>query len=494
MEPSDNTMPLLAAAGVVVFPLVLALVVVSVVVTSLISFAVGSTAEVAVTPVVAAAATVAPDASAADATPEPAVEPAEAADGAASAEAFAGADSAAADDPNAVNRLAIINNDGQLLTLAPDGSDARQLTSASGVFQFPAWSPDGGTIAVIGGDDESSGVYVIDDAAESELIPLYDVPRLAPIYLYWSPDGAYVSFIANSFVDGLALHLAPSDGSADSRVLATGQPFYWAWDNSSDSILVHHGGAATGAELGFIDLEGDAIGDMLAPPGYFQSPDISPSGQHVVYSRQGIADRREMVVAERNGPTLLTQQHAGSAAMSWSPAAETLAYTTALRDTVSAYGPLQLYDVAADAVTTVSTELVIGFFWSPDGRKLAFLTPQFPSEGNEVRRPAPDGTLIRTQNRVETQDPDVIRLNLWVYELDNARTRYLTTFIATPLFLTQFLPFFDQYARSHQIWSPDSTQLVLPVNLGNISHINLYGLDGSVTTVQDGLIGFWSRQ
>ena len=43
-------------------------------------------------------------------------------------------------------------------------------------------------------------------------------------------------------------------------------------------------------------------------------------------------------------------------------------------------------------------------------------------------------------------------------------------FESTVVFLTQFLPFFDQYALSHSLWSPDSSALVLPVReaAGNV--------------------------
>ena len=54
-------------------------------------------------------------------------------------------------------------------------------------------------------------------------------------------------------------------------------------------------------------------------------------------------------------------------------------------------------------------------------------------------------------------------LNLWVVDLDRDDDRLVLTFEPVDIFINQFLPFFDQYAKSHRIWSPDSNALVLPM-------------------------------
>ena len=42
-----------------------------------------------------------------------------------------------------INRIAYINDRGQIVSLEPNGEAERQLTDAQQLFQFPAWSPDG---------------------------------------------------------------------------------------------------------------------------------------------------------------------------------------------------------------------------------------------------------------------------------------------------------------------------------------------------------------
>ena len=61
--------------------------------------------------------------------------------------------------------------------------------------------------------------------------------------------------------------------------------------------------------------------------------------------------------------------------------------------------------------------------------------------------------------------------------------------------MNQFLPFFDQYALSHRLWSPDSEALVLPVKRAGVSEITVVPIDGAQpVTLAAGEIAFWSWQ
>lgn len=52
----------------------------------------------------------------------------------------------------------------------------------------------------------------------------------------------------------------------------------------------------------------------------------------------------------------------------------------------------------------------------------------------------------------------MLRLNLWCVNVESGEQHLITTFEPADLFVNQFLPFFDQYALSHRIWSPDGTR------------------------------------
>jgi len=84
-------------------------------------------------------------------------------------------------------RIALITIDSQLVTMAPDGSDERILTEGDLSYRFPAWSPDGLKLAVIGG----ASLYLYSDLTEEkanhESVALYSNRSQPPFYLYWSP-------------------------------------------------------------------------------------------------------------------------------------------------------------------------------------------------------------------------------------------------------------------------------------------------------------------
>jgi TolB protein len=61
----------------------------------------------------------------------------------------------------------------------------------------------------------------------------------------------------------------------------------------------------------------------------------------------------------------------------------------------------------------------------------------------------------------QTPPPTSVQLGLEVVDVITASRRPLFAFSPSEPFLNQFLTFFDQYAKSHSIWSPDSSSLVL---------------------------------
>jgi hypothetical protein len=56
------------------------------------------------------------------------------------------------------------------------------------------------------------------------------------------------------------------------------------------------------------------------------------------------------------------------------------------------------------------------------------------------------------------------------------------------------IPFFDQYALSHRIWSRNSRAILLPLANGTEpTHLVVIPADESTPSrVADGIIGFWS--
>ena len=80
-----------------------------------------------------------------------------------------------------------------------------------------------------------------------------------------------------------------------------------------------------------------------------------------------------------------------------------------------------------------------------------------------------------------------------VINVETGEETQLLSFTPSVLFISQFLPFFDQYALSHRIWSPNSDAVVLSVLEDGRSHVKVIPIDGGpVTDLGRGDMPFWS--
>lgn len=393
---------------------------------------------------------------------------------------------------DSVNRIAYVTLDHQLATTAPDGRDARRLTDMNQRFEFPAWAPDGSQLAVVAGE----AVFLVDDqdfsGSQSRIEQVYVDLEEPPFYLYWSPDSRFVSFLA-SHPDGIALHLLDVGGEAPTdATLAVGQPFYWDWTPAADRLFIHSGSAGENARLDMIDLAGESADSSFGEPGSFQAPGISHSGRLRAFAALDETGRSRLVVQDDDGKRRWFEAHLGQLAMAWSPNSDLLAFTSPRLDSPVSGGPLRLLDPTKDESTVLSGENVLAFFWSPDGRTIAYFKLPLNDDGNVRVVKAGDKEPIMARARRQTSQ---LRLELWAVDVSSGRQQRLAQFVPTDVFLRQFLPFFDQYALSHRLWSPDSESLVIPLVEDGRSQIAVVSLDrGSVELITSGEIAFWSHQ
>ena len=407
-------------------------------------------------------------------------------------------------------RVAFINPQGQLVTAAPDGKNERVLTPPTRRYQFPAWSPTGAELAVIGVGPEG-GVFTVKDRADAELKTLYENPA---IYLYWSPDGEKVGFLASG-EGGLELQVAGS-GEADAQKVTSGNPLYWQWSRDSQKLLVHTG-VLEDSEIAFYTLNG-RTGRPLGIPGLFNAPGLSPSGRYLAYAELDSGVTRIVLRGntEENAELRREVPYEGLAALSWSPAAEELAIMNPPAALRLPYGPVRLLDAETGDLTPLVNTTAIAFFWSPDGKHLAYIAPRRQNDGQvtqSLRAPSlrTDSTRLATARadiaQSETAQLNTAQLNtapdattivqvplleLRVVNVKTGDDRLLLPFTPTPLFADQFLPFFDQYALSHRVWSPDSTALVLPLQSSDGPKVVVVPLSGKPNVLADGEMPFWS--
>ncbi len=406
-------------------------------------------------------------------------------------------------------RIAYVTLQGQVATVAPDGSEPRVLTAGDQRFQFPAWSPDGSRVAVLGADASGGFITVLEDVGGGAAEELYRSSSQPPFYLYWAPDGETVGFLANDAAAGIGMYTTPPSG-AGSRLLATGSPFYWQWTSDGQGLFIHTNGSGDAARLGFTSRVRDTLDENLAPPGRFQAPGIAPSGRYLAYGTVDPARGARVVVRGRpgsdSGQDLDVERevaHEGFASLSWSPAADELAFISPAENVPSTFGPLRLLDAETGLLEPLTQKPAVAFFWSPDGSYIAYFTPRRSGGGDLAGSPRElrsklQGETSATETLVaqRTQRRPLI-LDVYLVDVAARSERLLTSFAPSPQFVAQFLPFFDQYALSHSLWSPESDALVLPAIDLDLEtptlRVVVVGLDGTVTPVAEGDMAFWSR-
>ena len=366
----------------------------------------------------------------------------------------------------AVNRIAFIGSDGGIFTIKPDGTDRRQLTTtdlragpagpilAQGaqsqlVYAWPTWSPDSTKLAasLIAVDSETAtfSLEVLDaTTGQSQRAYLNEpnsgpIARGAPHYMYWSPDSKRLAFIAATPAE-LAMYVStPGEGTPPDKLIGQG-PIYFVWSSDSRSLLMHRG-----PDL----MQASFVGESLETPrpllsvGFgFRAPAISADGSKIAYTGEDdgedalfTADFNDRLTGSR-----AVMELGPSAAFLWSPIADEIAVAETFSSTTQLYDRLTLVSSDGSSRRVLADELVLAFFWSPTGKKIVYVAFDQSDQAFSWKY-------------VDRSGGDAVKL---------------TEFVPSTDFFT-YLTFFDQYAYSNSIWSPDGSQIVfsgtIPANL-----------------------------
>ncbi len=158
----------------------------------------------------------------------------------------------------------------------------------------------------------------------------------------------------------------------------------------------------------------------------------------------------------------------------WSPSDNDLAYT-AITDSsdlgVFTYAGLTVYDADTSEPHRITDDELVAFFWSPDGEKLAYVA------------------VDRVNNSLAWH----------VVDSRGNNGRKLTNFVPSGETLFTLFGFFDQYAYSNSLWSPDGKSLVyvgreVGANGAGMDSVFVLPVDGSAPprAIAEGRLAFWS--
>lgn len=396
--------------------------------------------------------------------------------------------------PSPVNRIAFIGSDGHVYTIASDGSGLSQVTpryqpggngaapgAASslplGRFSWPTWSPDGRWLAfsgISGGPLQGTAYLLVADLGAGKLEQLYKtqgqgyglVGADAPFYIQWAADSQQLAFLAAS-PTGLELLVArPPDGQ-ETRVMAEGTPLYFAWAPQWPRILLHGVGGHYLLDLETPDATNVLPGESLS----YRAPAWSPDGERIGYMTREQGQEALFLTTAEGDRSRLFLGRGEFHVFLWSPQGHLIAVANGFQEAdAPLYRELRLLRTQdATLARALFLETVLGFFWSPDGSKLAVAS--LNDSRSAVRWTVVDvasGATSTVAELVPSEDQ---------------------------LFL---LTFFDQYALSHRLWSPDSRYLVVTGALadGPSPTSQLLILDASgqqaPRAIAVGSMAFWS--
>lgn len=343
-------------------------------------------------------------------------------------------------DPG-VGRLVVIDVEGNVVTMRPDGTERRTLTDDGAVgHRQPLWSPADDRL--VWADTTATGfALVVSEGADLVSIPM---PAM-PFFYMWSPDGARIGVLHNAAGGGLELEIVDATAGT-TEVVATGAPYFFSWSPDGTQI-VSHVGAGTLSILG-----ADGVTPLGSTAGDFQTPSWTAAG--ILHLDDGA-----LVLRDPDGDAVRIATVSGPATIVAAPYGERIAVQVLSPDDPSVFAAFQsIPEIPANAVAvldpvTRSIEVAsgrtsFGFFWSPDGASLLMLVSA-DREGE---------------------------LEWWVWRDREIITR--VAFIPTAPLVRDLLPFFDQYAQAWRPWAADSSAFAFVGTINGTTGVWVQDLDG----------------
>lgn len=396
--------------------------------------------------------------------------------------------------------LAVIERDGNVAIYDAEGKNPFAVTTdADGqtrAYQWVTWSTDG-RLAFFGVsidplDPYTLRAYVLERPQRGEMPKVaYTATEDVFTYAYWSPadcpagncrDLALLYTAGDG--SGLAVKMIRAKaGQYEEILVGRASPFYYSFSPDGQKMIWHRFSRL----LEVYDVAGNEVELILDDvPGTFQSPMWSPKDNRLLFAVRGSADElSDVVIADGDARSVLLSDQPAPVSMAWSPDAEKVAI-------VSGFEKLQVVDTLGNVMAESAQGQVVGHFWSPDSTRVAYISlvpsrsrtalAQFSSNGHSDDSAFP-----------ESQQSN--QLTWYVLDIVSGTSTALTSFTPTPQ-MVYYLNFFDQFSRSHSLWSPDSTYLVYGAIENGAPAVLLANTRQAGTTVRvsDGVMGVWSWQ
>lgn len=396
-------------------------------------------------------------------------------------------------------RIAYVGEDNNIYMLNPVDNSQIQLTDDAGQtrrYQWPTWSTDGRLAYFSLHLSEGRvfmGAYVAEPGSAAGSL-VYTGENELFNYAYWSPQNCGtgencrdLAMLISSESEGMFVELLRDngEGATSDTVGLGGPPFYYSWSPDGSRMLWQRGNRT----FDVYDATTDAVIDTLSQiPGTILAPAWSPIDDRLLFGARGdeagLTDL--VIVGQGDEVQKLASGLQGLVSFSWSPDGNFVAYRVATRES---FGPVFVVDaVTGETVARSPVNGVFAFFWSPDSQHIAYIT--LATSAGSFSASTQSG--IHLASIAQQQEPNGLAWS--VLDIESKGVNRYGAFIPTEQMI-YILTYFDQFAQSHRIWSPDSRHLLYSEMTREGPVINLLDAtqaDSVPFSVAQGFIGVWS--
>lgn len=350
-------------------------------------------------------------------------------------------------------RLLVTGEAGEVWLVGPDSAERQVLAEETlhpGPVQ-PTSSRDGDSVVWTTATEEGEPVVSVHTAEGRRDV---DVP-VFPFFYAFDADDEILAALGND-PDGEGVALMLVDLAMDQAgIVDSDQPYYLDWHPEESLLAVH---------VGFRELALLEQGERKALPvqtGDFQAPAWTDDGRIVALhefegatASMGVqAESAQLVVVDTSDGSHQTLA-ATEGPVAFDVAGERVAY-------MGGGSSLRVVGLDGEGDAEISSETVATFEWSPTGDLLLF--------------------------HVVEEDVGLVP-HVW----DGDETVEYQAFQPTAVFVTQYLPFWSQYARTVTQWAPDGSGFAYAD--GNEEPIIwVQPLDGERREAGPGVMVTWAR-
>lgn len=389
--------------------------------------------------------------------------------------------------------IAYIGDDLNVYTIDPETGEQMMLTDDATMteasyryYRWPTWSNDGRLAYFAVSDGESAPymteIFVSPDgntsgkriySGENEI---YNYASWAPANCADTDDCRILAVLMSERGRGLFVEAVKDQVAGNpTETIGRGGPFYYSWSADARQMLWQR----NNRQLDVYSVEDNTVQENLSQEaGTFQAPHWSPTDRRLLLGTSSAdSETTDISVIEDGAEQILVSDLDGVVAFAWSPDGKRVAY-------VDDRGPLVVVDsMSGEVISQTVIGGVVSFFWSPDSRKLAYITPAVP----------PDSATAKSGLAAAQVQRD-ISLAWSVLDVDTGDVTRYDAFTPTQEMVYMFA-YFDQFAQSHRVWSPDSRYLTYGASINDSPSIQILdtNVDDAVPrSVAGGTLPIWS--